>query len=80
VKSRYHDAPVFNALLRLSAGEITKAPPIAGRDAADFLTRSGITYIVVDRRIATPQVRDFVMSMPLRRVGADQTKELYVIE
>ena len=53
VKSRYHDAPVFNALLRLSAGEITEAPPIAGRDAADFLTGSGITYIVVDRRIAT---------------------------
>jgi hypothetical protein len=78
VKARYRGEPVFDALLRLSGGE-AGPPPIDGRQAADVLRRAGIAYVVVDRRIATAQVQDFVMSMAMTRLGGDDVKQLYAI-
>ena len=80
VRRTFTDSPVLQALLKLSAGEAGIAPKVDGRDVRDFMMRAGVKYVVIDTRIATAQVRDLVLSMPLTLLGSDERRQLYAIE
>jgi hypothetical protein len=80
VRQTFTDSPVLQALLKLSAGEVAAAPGVDGRDVRDFMKRAGVKYVVIDTRIATAQVRDLVLSMPLTLLGSDERRQLYGIE
>ena len=80
VRRTFTDSPVLQALLKLSAGDVSGAPKVDGRDVRDFLNRAGVKYVVINTRIATAQVRDLVLSMPLTLLGSDEWRRLYAIE
>ena len=79
VKARFHSAPTLDALLKLSAGEIAKAPSVSGETAREFLRSSGVRYVVIDTRLATPEVRALVASMQLTSLARDKVRETYMI-
>jgi hypothetical protein len=79
VRARYR-TPVFDALLKLSAGNTAHVPAVVGANAARALKEANVRYIVVDTRLATTAVRDFVMSMPLRLVASDEVRRVYEID
>ena len=80
VRAKYHESPVLDSLIRLSANETPPAPLPAGADARTALRSSGVRYVVVNAPAAPPAARDFVMSMRLRLLMDDGTRQLYTTE
>jgi hypothetical protein len=67
--------------LRLSGGETVGETELAeGRDESRqlFAARS-IRYLVVDRHSASPALRSFVATLPLRLMSSQGGRELYIV-
>jgi hypothetical protein len=79
VRARFHNAPVLDTLLKLSGGS-TDAPLVNGTIAREFLKSTGVRYVVVETRLATPAVSSFVASMQLRQVAGDRFRRVFMID
>jgi hypothetical protein len=81
VKGQIQSSGFVRTLLRLSGGETVGDTEFAeGRDESRqlFVARS-IRYVVVDQHTASPALRSFVATLPLRLVSSQGGRELYIV-
>jgi hypothetical protein len=77
----YGDTPALVAILALSEGRSLPAAELAQAVEATraFLAAHDIRYVVLDRPRASDALVAFAASLPLRLVGGDGRRQLYII-
>lgn len=82
ITDRYRQMPVLGSLLRLSGGErLTESQIAAGGAVADKLLAAGFRYVVVNRRLANPDLQHYierVLSAPA--IWQDEEYRTYRVE
>ncbi|HEX6464087.1 MAG TPA: hypothetical protein VFZ98_06535 [Vicinamibacterales bacterium] len=77
----YDAAPVLGTFLRLSSGEPSRDETPPPRDAAaGALLSQGIRFVIVNHTTAPADLVEYVTGLGLRRLAADGTRELWIVE
>jgi hypothetical protein len=82
VKSWYQNTPVISTVLKLSdpACPADWTPDaVPPRQVYEALTAASVSYVVLDRTMASPRLLQYMSSWPLTRLAADAGRELYVL-
>jgi len=72
--------PMLNALIDLSEGKTLAQSTVdaLGEDGAEFMARSNIGYVVVDRERASPELTQFAArTLQLEELESDASTVLY---
>jgi hypothetical protein len=79
---REYDAmPVLGSLLRLSSGgSIVSEIRMSADDARLVLERTGFRFIILNHRLSSRVLEQYVAMLPLRPIAEDNERTLYVLQ